>query len=574
MRMLIPRIVAVSVARPWLTLGIGLLLAMLALGIAAARFEMTTDTATLISPNVAWRQQEQAMEHAFPQLSDAMLVVIDGQTPELAEDAATHLAAHMTADHAHFRRVSRPDGGDFFAREGLLFGTRADVETMTAALIQAQPLLGPLAADPSLRGVADALSTMLDGVRTGSATLAQIDRPMRALSAVTDRTLAGQPAFFSWQRLFGDGAHMSPTRRLILTQPVLDHGALMPGTAASNAVHAAAAALHYDAAHGVNVRLTGEVPLADEEFATLQENIALVGLVMLVAMLGTLWLATRSALLVAAIMTTIIIGLIVTTAIGLLAVGRLNLISVAFIPLFVGLGVDFGIQICVRFNAERCDGASPRVAMQKASTALGPSLLLAACAVFLGFGAFLPTAYVGIAELGVIAGLGMIVALLFSVTLLPALVILLRPGVPEREMGFASLAPVEHLLERRRRTVLWLFGLSMAASIAALPWVVFDFNPLHLRNPDAPAMRMLADLTRDPDRTPIRSTCWCPTRVRRHSCRAASAPCRKSNKSCRSTASCPTTSPPNWRRSRTPLCCSISRSTRSTSRRRHPMSNW
>ena len=502
MRSPIPRIVAASIARSWLTLGLALLLTLVAVGIASARFEMTTDTSALISPNVAWRQQERAMEAAFPQLTDSMLVVIDGATPELAEDAAARLAARMAADGAHFRRVSRPDGGDFFAREGLLFGSRGDVQHATAALIQAQPLLGPLAADPSLRGVTGALSTMLDGVEAGSTDLARIDRPMRALTNLTEESLAGRSAFFSWQHLFADGALAPPSRRLILAQPVLDHGALMPGEAASDAVQATSRALGITAAQGVRVRLTGEVPLADEEFATLQDNIALVGLVMLAAMVGTLWLATRSARLVGAILTTIVAGLIVTTALGLLAVGRLNLISVAFIPLFVGLGVDFGIQICVRFNAEREDGTHPAEAMQRAAHALGASLLLAAGAIFLGFGAFLPTAYVGIAELGIIAGLGMIVALAFSVTLLPALVILLRPRSRAGETGLAALAPTDHWLLQHRKAVLWAFGLSMAVSIALLPWVVFDFNPLHLRDPDAPAMRTLTDLTRDPDRTP------------------------------------------------------------------------
>jgi len=502
MRSPIPRIVAASIKRSWLTLGLALLLTLVALSIASARFEMTTDTSALISPNVAWRQQERVMEAAFPQLTDSMLVVIDGATPELAEDAAARLAARMAADGAHFRRVSRPDGGDFFAREGLLFGSRGDVQHATAALIQAQPLLGPLAADPSLRGVTGALSTMLDGVEAGSTDLARIDSPMRALTDLTEQSLAGRSAFFSWQHLFTDGALAPPSRRLILAQPVLDHAALMPGEAASNAVAAASRALGLTAARGVHVRLTGEVPLADEEFATLQDNIALVGLVMLAAMVGTLWLATRSARLVVAILTTIVAGLIVTTALGLLTVGRLNLISVAFIPLFVGLGVDFGIQICVRFNAEREDGTHPAEAMQRAAHALGASLLLAAGAIFLGFGAFLPTAYVGIAELGIIAGLGMIVALAFSVTLLPALVMLLRPRPRAGETGLAALAPADHWLLQHRKAVLWAFGLSMAVSIALLPWVVFDFNPLHLRDPDAPAMRALTDLTRDPDRTP------------------------------------------------------------------------
>ena len=499
---LVPRLVAASTRRPWLTVVLGVLLTALALVVAIDRFAMTTDTGALISPDVAWRQQERAMETAFPQLTDVMLVMIDGATPELAEDGAARLAARLDADKAHFRRVQRPDGGDFFAREGLLFGSPDEVGRSTAALIEAQPLLGPLAADPSLRGVTTALGTVLDGVAAGSAKLDRIDRPMQALADVTEQALAGKPAFFSWQRLFAAGAAAPPTRRLILVQPVLDHGALMPGEAASTAVRSAAAALGLTGANGVRVQLTGEVPLADEEFATLQENIGAVGAVMLVAMLGTLWLATRSVRLVAAILVTIVAGLVVTSAVGLLAVGRFNLISVAFIPLFVGLGVDFGIQICVRFNAERAGGAEPGAALAIAAEALGAPLLLAAGAVFLGFGAFLPTAYVGIAELGVIAGLGMVIALAFSVTLLPALVLLLRPGAPHGEVGFAELAGADRFLERRRRGVLWAFAVSMLISIALLPLVRFDFNPLDLRDPSAPSMRALADLRRDPDRSP------------------------------------------------------------------------
>ena len=220
------------------------------------------------------------------------------------------------------------------------------------------------------------------------------------------------------------------------------------------------------------------MPINDEEFATLQENIGVVAAVMLGAMLLTLWLATRSAKLVAAILLTIVVGLVVTTAVGLAAVKQLNLISIAFIPLFVGLGVDFGIQITVRFNAERADGLAPAEALRGAAQALGAPLSLAAGAVFLGFGAFLPTEYVGIAQLGIIAGLGMIVALLLSVTLLPALVLLLGPGKPAREVGFREMAPADAWLARHRRWVLWAFGVAMVASIAALPLVRFDFQSL------------------------------------------------------------------------------------------------
>ena len=483
-----------------------LVCAVLTLGagwFAATHFAMTTDTQALISPEVDWRRNEAAVNKAFPGITDATLIIIDGRTAELAEGGAAALADRLATDTRHFKVVRRPDGGAYLARNGVLFGSVEEVRATTRSLIAAQPLLGPLAADPSLREVAQSLSTMLTGVETGSATLADIDRPLVALDAALARVAAGKPAYFSWQALFATGGGPAPPlRRLVLVQPVLDYGALKPGENAVAAIGRAAAALKLDAAHGVRVQVTGEVPLADEEFSSLEENIGLVGLVMALAMLVTLWFATRSAKIVAAIVITILAGLFVTTGVGLAAVGTFNLISVAFIPLFVGLGVDFGIQICVRFNAERMAGADITEALEQAAVALGAPLSLAAGAVFLGFGAFLPTDYVGIAELGIIAGLGMIIALLLSITLLPALLVLFKPARPRAEVGFAAAAPLDRWLETHRRTVLWAFGLSMLASIATLPLVRFDFNPLHLRDPNGPAFRSLIDLMHDPLRTP------------------------------------------------------------------------
>lgn len=496
-------LVAFSARRPWLLLLLSLALTILAIGFAVTNFAMTTNTSALISADVDWRRNEAAVNTAFPQLTDTTLAIVDGRTPELAEAGAAALAERLAGDTDHFKTVRRPDGGDYLARQGVMFGTVDEVRGTTKSLIAAQPLLGPLAADPSLRGIMSALGTILTGVERGSAKLDDLDRPIRTLDDALGKVAQRQPSYFSWQALFADGGgQQPPLRRLVLAQPKLDFGALKPGEKAVDAIYAAAVDLKLDAAHGVNVQVTGEVPLADEEFSTLEENIGFVGLVMALAMLVTLWFATRSGKIVAAIVITILAGLVMTTAIGLAAVGTLNLISVAFIPLFVGLGVDFGIQISVRFNAERLEGAAIPQALERAAVALGAPLALAAGAIFLGFGAFLPTDYVGISELGIIAGLGMVIALLLSITLLPALLVLFKPGKPMAEVGFAEAAPVDRWLHTHRRTVLWAFGLSMIGSIALLPLVQFDFNPLHLRDPNGPAYRSLTDLMRDPLRTP------------------------------------------------------------------------
>src|SRR5258708_22881566 len=198
---------------------------------------------------------------------------------------------------------------------------------------------------------------------------------------------------------------------------------------------------------------------------------------MFAALLGLLWLAVRSARVVMAILVTTVVGLVMTAAVGLLTVGRFNLISVAFIPLFVGLGVDFGIQLSVRFRAERLVHDRLSEALVAAAGGIGRSLVLAAAAIALGFFAFLPTNYVGVSELGVIAGLGMGIGLILNLTLLPALLMLLKPPPQPREVRSRLMAPVDRFLISHRKLVLWAFAGSTVVSAALLPLVRFDFNP-------------------------------------------------------------------------------------------------
>jgi hopanoid biosynthesis associated RND transporter like protein HpnN len=500
------RLISLSARKPLHVVAIAVLLAIAALVHVATAFEMTTDTGELISDKTAWRQNEDKVSAAFPKLIDAIVVVIDGKTPELASGSAAKLAAALGEDHQNFSSIARPDANDYFARQGLLFGSVDDVRATTAKLIAAQPLLGGLAYDPSLHGIAETIATAAGGAadEPGNTAATDLRLPLTKLDQAISASLAGKPAAFSWQQLFasGQGSLAPPTRNVLMAYPKLDFGSLKPGENAVDAIHAKAAALQLDAAHGVRIGVTGEVPLADEEFGTIEDSMGPIGAIMGAAMLLTLWFATRSARTVVAIVVTIVVGLTVTTATGLLVAGRLNLISVAFIPLYVGLGVDFGIQVSVRFNAERRAGAGLIEALERAADAVGASILLAAGAIVLALAAFLPTDYIGVAELGVIAGLGMIVALVLNVTLLPALLVLLKPAAPADDVGFARAAPVDRWLERNRKPILWTFVVAMLASIAVLPLVKFDFNPLHLRNPGTPAMRQLADLLKDPDRTP------------------------------------------------------------------------
>ncbi len=499
-------LVAASCRRPWRIVALAVLLCVLAGAYASGHFAMTTDTAQLISAKTAWRKNEAAVDKAFPQDTDRIVIVIDAKTPELAETAASRLTDALSARKDLVLNVSRPDGGPFLARNGLLFLSQKEVADTTDQLVKAQPVLGPLAADPSLRGVMDALSAMLKGVQDGDTTLKSLDRPLKGLANAAEGVRDGKQVFFSWERLMaeeGKDTAAPPLRRIVLARAKLHFGDLEPGSRAEDGIRALARSLNLNSVHGVSVRLTGEVPLSDEEFASLADKAWLVTGAMLGAVFLMLWMATRSLRMLACIFLTTVVGLALTAAAGLMAVGRFNLISVAFIPLFVGLGIDFGIQLMVQFRAERLDKVDVPTALERAASGIGGSIAVAAGAITLGFFAFLPTSYVGVSELGVIAGIGMIIALLLNFTLLPALVTVLRPPEQELAVGYAWFAPVDRFLVERRKWVLGAFGLSVLVSIALLPLVRFDFNPLHLRNPDGEAMRTLADLMRDPERTPF-----------------------------------------------------------------------
>ncbi len=501
---LIGRVVAASTRHPVVVLLLAVVLTGAALVYTAQHFAMTANTAELISTKLEWRQKELAFEAAFPQLENLTMVVVDGETPELADAAARRLAAALLEKPSLFRTVRRPDGGAFFDRNGLLLLALDEVAATTKGLMRAQPLLAPLAADPSLRGVLTSISNTLQGIKQGQATLHDIEPAMMALAETFEKAAAGQPAFFSWRTLIA-GAPAGPraTRHVVLVQPVMDYAALQPGLAASTAIRATAQALGLDPAHGATVRLTGPVPLADEEFATLTEDAHLILGAMIAALLGILWLAVRSARVVIAILVTTLVGLIMTAAIGLLATGRFNLISVAFIPLFVGLGVDFSIQFSVRSLAERLIHPNLKAALTVTGTSIGRALALSAAAIGAGFFAFLPTTYIGVAELGTIAGLGMIIAFALSIVLLPALLTLLRPPAGRMaEVGFTMLAPVDTFVRRHRRAVLAMALVAAVVSCALLPLVRFDFNPLDLKSSKVESMATLQALASDPDWTP------------------------------------------------------------------------
>jgi len=478
---------------------VALLLAVGGSYYAARHFAINTDINTLISPDLDWRKRDNQFEHAFDR-EKLILAVVEAPTPELASAASKALATKLTSDTTHFESVQPLGSGEFFEKNGLLFLPVEEVGKVAGQLEAAAPLIEIMAGDPSIRGLTGALETGLAGVKRGQVKLDNTERPFNLISQTVEDILNKGTATFSWRELVSDKPLTDSDRRSFIEfKPKLDYNALEPGKDATDAIRQAATDLNFAGQYSARVRLTGPVPIANEEYSTVQDGAILNGIATVLIVLVILWMALHSGKIIFAVFVNLFIGLSLTTAVGLMMVGSLNLLSIAFAVLFVGLGVDFGIQFSVRYRSERFKNEDMALALESAARRCAVPLSLAAMATAAGFLCFLPTDYKGISELGKIAGAGMLIAFITSITALPAMLKLLHPPGESEPVGYAFLAPVDEFLERHRVIIVVGTLLLVVAGLPLLYSMKFDFNPINLRNPKAESIATFLDLRKDPN---------------------------------------------------------------------------
>jgi uncharacterized protein len=482
---------------------IAIFLGIFAVAYAAGHLGLSSDTDLLFSSDLPWRQRAAAFEAEFPQFQNLLVAVIDAREPEEAEATAAALEQALLADRANFERVQRPDASPFLRQEGMLFLDRDKLESTVNRIIEAQPFLGTLADDPSARGLFAALGRLGQGIERQQANSAAHQNALSAFHDAIADALDGHPRPLSWMRLLaGDTADSGPYK-FVLAQPRPNHAEIEPGGAALRAMREAAKTLEFVRSGEARVRITGSVALADEEFATVAQG-AVEGMVAS-TLLITLWLflAVRSWRLIVPILGTLGLGLALTLLFAASVVGTLNLISVGFGILFVGIAVDFAIQFSVRFRETARLTSDTALALAQTTRRAGGQILLAAVATAAGFLSFVPTPFRGVAELGLIAGVGMLIAFLCTMTFLPAAITLCRPPHADQETGFSWGAKLDEVIRRNSRSLLLVFGALGCLGGALLPHLGFDSNPLHTKDPTTEAMRTLDDLRQSPFANPF-----------------------------------------------------------------------
>jgi hypothetical protein len=471
---------------------------------AIGHLGVNADLETLISPDVPYMKLRNEFDRALPMVDDVLLLVVDADTPERAADAADAIAARLEREPETFRSVLVPGGGPFFGRNGLLYLDLDELEELSENLARAQPYLAEISRDPSLRGVLHLVERTVRAVREERVTDVEPEELIEEMSGVLEAVLQGRRAGVGFGELVvGESALADEARRVVIFTPVLDYSNLQPARRAVERVRSAIAELGYDEGP-VRVRLTGDFALSFEEIGVVkrQASSAFAGSFVLTALL--LVAALRSGWLIGATLASLVVGLVTSIGFAAATVGHLNPISVAFGALFVGLAVDYGIHFCLRYQELRAGGEAHAEALDGTARTSGTSLLLCAGTTSIGFYAFMPTDFRGVAELGAIAGTGMLIGLLVSLTFLPAAITLAPARVKRRFAGAPRGFRIGEIAAPGTHPVAVLLATVAVAAVALalVPRAQFDLNPLRVRDPGTESVQAFRDLLASSTTTP------------------------------------------------------------------------
>jgi hopanoid biosynthesis associated RND transporter like protein HpnN len=488
-------------------LGIGLV-TVACLGYAAMNLGINSDNVTLVAEHLPARQNYLEFARSFPNIENVMLVVVDGETPELARDA-THTLRDALAERPDlFKEVYIPGSGEFFEKHGLLYRELEDLDEFALQISRVQPILTALEREPT---VANLASLIRSGLEQQDETDVSLDELAVLLDRIGDATVEVYQEFplaISWEEILLRGSSVdSVTQWTIIVDPILNFGSLFAAADPMAEIRRIAAANGLDPDHGITIRLTGNPVLNYEEMAGLLWDIGLGGVITFCFVVFVLFRALRSLRLVVTSIITLLVGLVWTGAFAAAAVGALNLISLAFAILFIGLGVDFAIHLGMAYaDGLRRAHADPTTedvhlaALDHAFEQVGSAFVICTITTAIGFFVFIPTDNLGVAELGLIAGSGMVVNLFLTTTLFPALLANLLRLDPERDI------PIEMVF----RNTWWsrLAGRPRAVALIALvlfcwgawnAWQVqFDANVIRMRDPQTESVQTFNEMLEAP----------------------------------------------------------------------------
>lgn len=485
------RWVAIVVRHPVAVLLLTAALTAVALLHSARTVRMNSDVSTLLSQDEPFRRDFNDYIAAFPEFDDTTLIVVTSRSLERANDAVVRLRDGLAQRPDLVATVYAPGSEEFFREHALLYLGKEELEDVIESLAEAQPALAALAVDESLRGLFGQIERGVEEIEDGE-TMAGLRRIANLLSITAEGLLAGVPHKIEWADEFLKTD--AEVYRLVIVQGQTDFDEPIPSRRLIEGIRQIVRELGLTPDNGVTVRLTGTVPLLHEEQEAVQDGLALAVAISVVLLAAILYLGIRSVPIIVATLVSILVSLTWTTSFAMLTVGEFNVISAAFSVLLIGLGDDFAVHIGLRCEDERYDGVGLGTALVRAATGVGGAVSLCALTSAIGFLSFVPTRYDALGELGIISAGGMLISLVVSFTVFPAVLTLMPTWLRRRNRANITSSVIALLPIRHAGKVVAVSALLAIAAGVVSSGLTFDFSNLNMRDPNSESMTTLRDI--------------------------------------------------------------------------------
>jgi len=248
---------------------------------------------------------------------------------------------------------------------------------------------------------------------------------------------------------------------------------------------------------GLNAGLTGEPVLEHDEMQQSKSDTTVASIVsLLVCALIFIYGYQQTGRPIKATLC-LIVGLGYTLAFATLCpgLGHLNILTITFVPILIGLAIDYGVHLISRYEEELRHGRSPEDALVKAMVFTGQGILTGGLTTAGAFLAMFFTDFKGIQEMGLICGGGLLICLVPMMTMLPALLLRGHQNVLDHERGLVAerRARIENIWLKRPRLVIGLACALCLLAVTQLHRVYFDYDLLHLQSAGLPAVELIED---------------------------------------------------------------------------------
>jgi len=481
--MLQRRWVALVIDHPLRIIGCLVLLSMAGLGFFLAEGKLNSDLGQLIQPSDenAWYEANEQYKRSFPMYLQTAILVVRGSDQAITRHATKTIATALT-NSQHFERVFAPSIDPFVQNNQLYFLTE---DELALWLEGSEYNFGALLRLTEQTNLANALLIITDMMTSRSG----LPLPI-SVATLAEGLKTGEARGQAFYPLVDpDQTHFF---ELILVNGKQDLEEALPNAAIVEALESILGTTALPST--VKVELTGEVVLAHEEIGAALSGIEIAGLVSIFLLALILTFGIGDARVILSIFALLVTGIGLTLGFATLAVGSFNTLSMLFVVMFFGLGVDFAVHFALRLTAQ---GAITADSLQSAIEDMAPALLLCTFTSAIAFLSFVPTAYRGMGELGLISAGGMIFALILTLFMIPAIL--------KRWPARSTVLP-KFLLKRKFPAVLQ--NAATGLLIAILPLAAyfasqlnFDYSVLSMRDPDSKAMVALTQLQRESQQT-------------------------------------------------------------------------